>query len=98
MTLALKLSGWRERSYPLRVLVDGTEVFNGMTPKSLGYVTLPLKPHKGSNVRIELVGAADEQNAITLTEVANQKITDTGANRTPKGTLSIVEAEFYRVP
>lgn len=94
----LKLSGWRERSYPLRILVDGTEVFNGMTPKSLGYVTLPLKPHKGSTVRVELVGAADEKNAIALTEVANQAITDTGANRTPKGTLSIVEAEFYRIP
>jgi beta-galactosidase len=96
--VVLKLSGWRERSYPLRIYVDNEEVFSGSTPKSLGYVTLPLKPRKGSSVRIELNGVADESNAIKLTEVANQAIADTGANRIGKGMLSIVEAEFYRAP
>lgn len=96
--ISLKLSGWRERSYPLRVLVDNALVYSGMTPKSLGYVTLPLAPRLGSSVRVELDGEADESNAITLTEVANQAITDTGANATPKGVLSIVEIEFYRAP
>ncbi|MGV7211485.1 glycoside hydrolase family 2 protein [Oxalobacteraceae bacterium A2-2] len=96
--ISLKLSGWRERSYPLRVYVDGMEVYSGMTPKSLGYVTLPLKPHRGSSVKVELNGAADESNAIKLTEVANQANADTGANRTPRGALSIVEIEFYRAP
>jgi beta-galactosidase len=94
----LKLSGWRERSYPVRVKVDGEEVYSGMTPKSLGYVALPLKARKGSTVTIELDGVADESNAIKLTEVANQANADTGANHTPKGTLSIVEAEFYEAP
>jgi beta-galactosidase len=96
--IVLKLSGWRERSYPLRVTVDGEEVFSGMTPKSLGYVTLPLKPHRGGSVKVELNGVADENNLIKLTEVANQAIVDTGANQTPKGVLSIVEIEFYRAP
>jgi beta-galactosidase len=96
--ITLKLSGWRERSYPLRVTVDGVEVFNGMTPKSLGYVTLPLKPKRGSSVTVALNGAAEEGNAIKMTEVANQAIVDTGANQTPKGVLSIVEIEFYRAP
>ncbi|QBE66808.1 glycoside hydrolase family 2 protein [Pseudoduganella lutea] len=96
--ISLKLSGWRERSYPLRVIVDDTPVYEGMTPKSLGYVTLPLKPVHGGTVRVELNGVADESNAIKLTEVANQAITDTGANQTPKGVLSIVEIEFYTAP
>ncbi|GGY03213.1 DUF4982 domain-containing protein [Massilia dura] len=105
--ISLKLSGWRERSYPLRVFVDGEQAWSGMTPKSLGYVTLPLRPIQGkpgrgkgggSVVRVELDGEADENNAIRLTEVADQAITDTGANRTPKGVLSIVEIEFYRAP
>ncbi len=96
--IALKLSGWRERSYPLRVFVDDALVYEGLTPKSLGYVTLPLKPHAGTAVRIELNGVADERNAIKLTEVANQSIADTGANQTAKGVLSIVEAEFYTAP
>lgn len=96
--ISLKLSGWRERSYPLRVFVDGAPVYEGMTPKSLGYVTLPLAPRHGGTVRVELNGVADESHAIELTEVANQAITDTGANRTPKGVLSIVEIEFYQAP
>lgn len=96
--VSLKLSGWRERSYPLRILVDGEVVFEGATPKSLGYVTLPLKPHSGSAVRIELTGAADERGAIKLAEVANQANSDTGANRTAKGALSIVEVDFYKAP
>ncbi|MEV4778714.1 glycoside hydrolase family 2 protein [Burkholderia sp. LMU1-1-1.1] len=96
--IALKLSGWRERSYPLRISVDGEVVFSGMTPKSLGYVTLPLKPRRGSVVKVELNGVAEEGNTVKMTEVANQAIVDTGANTTPKGVLSIVEIEFYRAP
>lgn len=94
--VTMKLSGWRERSYPVRIAVDGEEVFNGMAPRSLGYVTLPVKPKQGSLVTVELVGAAEEGNAVKMTEVANQAIVDTGANSTPKGVLSIVEIEFYR--
>jgi beta-galactosidase len=96
--VTLKLSGWRERSYPLVIEVDGKEVYTGLTPKNLGYVTLPLKANEGGDVRIRLNGEADESNQIVLTEVANQKIVDTGANQIPKGTLSIVEAEFYTAP
>jgi len=94
----LKLAGWRENSYPLRVFVDDEEVYQGATPKSLGYVTLALKPKKGSRVRIVLEGAVDQAGAIKLTEVANQANVDTGSKATPKGALSIVEAEFYERP
>ena len=94
--VTMKLSGWRERSYPVRIAIDGEEVFNGMAPRSLGYVTLPVKPKQGSLVTVKLVGAAEEGNAVKMTEVANQAIVDTGANSTPKGVLSIVEIEFYR--
>ncbi|WP_313032871.1 glycoside hydrolase family 2 protein [Massilia alkalitolerans] len=96
--VTLKLAGWRERSYPLRVFVDGVEVWRGTTPKSLGYVTLPLKPHRGSRVRIALDGQADDAGAIQLTEVANQANTDTGAQRVARSALAIVEAEFYEFP
>jgi beta-galactosidase len=90
-----KLSGWRQRSYPLRISVDGQEVYAGDTPKGYGYVTLPLKPVTGSVVKVELTGAASDNDSIKLVEVANQAIVDTGADRTAKGVLAIVEAEFY---
>jgi hypothetical protein len=48
-----------------------------------GYVALALKPVSGSVIKIELV------------EVANQANADTGANRTSRSVLAIVEAEFH---
>lgn len=96
--ITLKLGGWRERQYPLRISVDGQEVWRGLTARSLGYVTLPLKPHRGQNVTLELTGDAQGGAATANTEVANQKIVDTGAASLGRGVLSIVEAEFYKLP
>ena len=95
--VALKLTGWRDRSYPLKVYVDDQEAWSGLTPKSLGYVTLPLKPVQGRTVRIVLDGQAQE-GGIGLTEVANQANTATGTKGVSTATLSIVEAEFYERP
>jgi hypothetical protein len=94
----LKLTGWRERSYPLKVYVDGREAWSGITPTSLGYVTLPLAPIEGRTVRIVLAGKAEEGGGMRLTEVANQANTATGAAGVPAAALSIVEAEFYERP
>ncbi|MEW7847631.1 DUF4982 domain-containing protein [Massilia aurea] len=96
--VSLKLAGWRERSYPLRILVDGVEAYRGVTPKSLGYVTLPLRHARGSEVRIVLDGAASDSAATEMREVADQANTDTGAGRVARSALAIVEAEFYALP
>ncbi|WP_322400761.1 glycoside hydrolase family 2 protein [Massilia luteola] len=96
--VVLKLTGWRERSYPLKVYVDGQEAWSGLTPTSLGYVTLPLKPMQGRTVRIALAGRAEEGGGMRLTEVANQANTATGTKGVSTSTLSIVEAEFYERP
>ncbi len=92
---SFRLVGWKQRSYPVRITVDGQEVFKGETPKSLGYVTLPFKPVTGRIVKVELIGTATDSDSYKLVEVANQKNTDTGANSAPKGVLAIIEAEFY---
>ncbi|WP_230412320.1 DUF4982 domain-containing protein [Undibacterium hunanense] len=91
-----KFTGWRERSYPIRISVDGKLVYEGLTPKSLGYVSLPLKPVQGRVVKVELTGmASDSDRAFAMQEVANQNNTDTGAKVVAKAALSIIEAEFY---
>ncbi|MFM2295189.1 MAG: hypothetical protein RLZZ350_1602, partial [Verrucomicrobiota bacterium] len=74
--IVLKLGGWRSKAYPLRITVDGQEVWSGSTPKSLGYVTLPLKPTAGKTVRIELIGAVDEQDGFGLVEITGKKLED----------------------
>src|SRR5262249_25407528 len=55
--VTLKLSNGKRKAYPLRVTVDGNEAFTGISPLSLGYVTLTLKPISGKLVRIQLTGA-----------------------------------------
>ena len=65
-----------------------------MTPRSLGYVTLPLAVI-GRRVRISL-SAEGSTSAITKgTEVESQRNVDTGADRVSAASLSIIEAEFY---
>jgi len=93
--VTMKLSGWRQRSYPIRITVDGQEVYRGQTPLSLGYVTLPLKPVAGKAVKIELVDVAKVGDGFNITELANQANGSTGDERQGKGTLSIVEIELY---
>jgi beta-galactosidase len=91
----LKLGGWRQRAYPIRITVDGREVFRGTTPRSLGYVTLPLRAVTGRTLKIQLTKAASSQDPFNMTELENQKNASTGDEQTGRGTLAIVEAEFY---
>jgi hypothetical protein len=92
--VVLKLGGFRRKSYPLHVSVDGRLAYAGTTPKSLGYVTLPLKPTRGRTVRVELAGAIDDQDAFGMVEVAGNQLKDT-AGAGAKGALEIIEAEVY---
>lgn len=94
--VSLKLNNFRSRSYPIRILVDGREVFAGNTTTSLGYCNIICKPSTGSKVRIELVNASKSAGE-TTTEVSGKKLDD-GVSRNDadaKGRLSIIEVEIY---
>lgn len=92
--VTLKMGGWRSKSYPLRVTVNGRDAFVGTTPKSLGYVTLPLKPTQGKAVRISLVGAIDDKDGFGMVEVTGKKLDDSKGSG-GKSILEIVETEIY---
>jgi hypothetical protein len=99
--VVLKLIGWRLRSYPLRITVDGVAVYEGAPAKSLGYVTLPLKPVKGRRLRIALTGPTVDRDAFgKIVEITGAKAgLDTGAEKVAAGGgLGIIEAELYRRP
>lgn len=94
-----KFTGWRSKSYPIRILADSTEVYRGDTKQSLGYITIPLKPVLAEKITIELIGLNTENDAFNeIVEVDPNKELDLykdkeAANR--KGDLRIVEIEFY---
>ena len=96
----IKLTGWRMRQYPIRILSDGIEVYNDTTKRSLGYVTLPLKPIKGKEITIQLIGANKEEDAFgQIVEITGKKELDLYHDPNAlksKGQLRIVEVEFCK--
>ncbi len=86
--VVLKLIGWRLRSYPLRITLDGQVVFEGVAPKSLGYVTLPLKAGKaGRKLRIALTAPTEDRDAFgKIVEITGARAgLDTGAEKVKAG-------------
>ncbi|WP_114781812.1 glycoside hydrolase family 2 protein [Botryobacter ruber] len=94
--VTLKLNNFRTRIYPLVITVDGKEVFNGTTDRSLGYWTATFTPQQGRKVRIRLAGSATAEENLQV-EVSGKKLDDGVArdDSKAKGTLSIIEAEVY---
>jgi hypothetical protein len=99
--IELKLTGWRMRSYPIEIFVDDTKVFEGETPKSLGYVSIPVTPAKGRFITVKLIGQSEDKDAfggIVEVEAASagelDLLKDPNAEK-QKGQLRIVEAEVY---
>jgi beta-galactosidase len=99
--VCLKLTGWRSRSYPLEILVNDKEVWKGNTSRSLGYITIPVKPTRGNSVTIRLTGTNTEEDEFeNMVEISGQKeldlYKDPNAGKS-KGQLRIVEAEVYEI-
>jgi beta-galactosidase len=96
-SVSLKLPGWRLRSYPLKITLDGKVVFEGPLPKSLGYADINFAPFKGQKLRLSLVGRTEDRDSFgAIVEVANARDAfDTGAEKVAKGFgLSVIEADI----
>ncbi|WP_198172947.1 glycoside hydrolase family 2 protein [Hymenobacter ginkgonis] len=94
--VAMKLTGWRTSTYPLRILLDGQEVFRGTTTRSLGYYTATFAPRTGQTLRIELTGSTQAKDAFNITELEAPKVPTAATDQPgPPGTLGLVEVEVY---
>ncbi|HEX8148251.1 MAG TPA: DUF4982 domain-containing protein [Pyrinomonadaceae bacterium] len=95
--VVMKLRGWRTLSYPVRVLVGDRVVFEGNTPRSLGYVTLTFPPAAGRSLKIELKGSPSNRDAFgQIIEIPGTPDPNSSAGRgDAKGTLAIIEIEVY---
>ncbi len=97
-TVELKLVGWRSRSYPLRITLDGRTVWEGSTERQLGYTALSFAPATGQLLRIVQTGPVEDRDAFgKVVELNNARAAgDTGADAVPPGwRLGIVEADFH---
>lgn len=99
--VCLKLNGFRTKTYPLQIFVDGKEVFTERTKPNLGYFTANFKPQKGKTVTIKLADFGNEKEKTEIgTEVNGKKLNDgiERAETKQKGGLSIIEVEVYQKP
>ncbi|WP_445196938.1 sugar-binding domain-containing protein [Tamlana sedimenti] len=95
----VKFTGWRRKSYSIRILADNQLVYEGDTERSLGYITIPLKPVLTKDITIELIGINSDNDAFNqIVEVDPNKELDMFKDtddENKKGQLRIVEIEFY---
>jgi hypothetical protein len=98
--VTLRPGSWRTRSYPIRILVDDHEAFVGATPRSLGYVTIPLAtPTTGKSLTIQLIGESKDRDDFDITEITGMKLAaGTDGAKDSKGTLRLMEVEIYATP
>jgi len=100
-SIDLKLVGWRSRSYPLRVTIDGKTAWQGETDRQLGYARINFPATTGKTVRIIQIGPTVDRDAFgKIVELGKvRQAGDTGADQVPTGWfLGIFEIDFNGPP
>jgi beta-galactosidase len=96
--VVMKPANWRNTSYSIQMFVDGKKVYQGNTPRSLGYVTIPVQPMTGKSLTVALQGVSKSEDTFNIVELSGQKDQATDAD-SPGGrgrnTLRIIEIEIY---
>lgn len=99
--ICIKLTGWRQRSYPLEVYAGNTLIWSGNTERSLGYVHLTIdKPIRTDQITIRLKGSTHDSDAFgQIIEVVEPKAGELDLFKAEGGEktnneLRIVEVEF----
>lgn len=93
--ITIKLAGWRKRTYPIQVFAGDELVWEGWTPKGLGYVHLrPETKVVSDRITIRQTGGATEKDAFSMKELAGGPTSDLDIRPAKEYQLGIVEVEF----
>lgn len=98
--VCVKFTGWRMRSYPIEIYAGDELVWSGETPRSLGYVHIPVKPVMARDITIRLKGSAQDEDAFGgIVEVVAPAAGELDLFKAknadaPNNELRIVEIEF----
>ena len=99
--ICMKLTGWRQRSYPLEIFAGKQLIWKGNTEKSLGYIHLHIEhPVLTDEITIRLKGATQEGDAFgQIVEVVEPAAGELDLFKAKDGEktrneLRIVEVEF----
>ena len=96
--ITLKLTGWRQKCYPLEVYTGKKKVWEGITPATLGYVHISIaQPVAAKELTIKMVGPAQDSSKFGNTkELAGGVANEMDRMKSEKGKteLRIVEADL----
>ena len=96
--ITLKLTGWRQKCYPLEVYAGKTKVWEGVTPATLGYVHLTIdKPVAARELTIRMVGPVQDSKKFgRVKELAGGVANELDRMKSEEGKveLHIVEADL----
>lgn len=98
--IAIKLTGWRNKVYPLAIYADHKKVWEGITYATLGYVHIDIpKVVKCSRITIKMLGPSQNSNKFgEVKELAGGATGELDRMITAKGKteLRIVEVDFLQ--
>lgn len=98
--VCVKFTGWRMRSYPIEIYAGDELIWSGDTPRSLGYVHIPVKPVMTREITLRLKGSAEDKDAFGgIVEVVAPAAGELDLFKAqnadaPSNELRIVEIEF----
>ncbi len=96
--IALKLSGWRTRSYPIVVTAGDSILYQGVTTPNLGffYITLD-NPVATEKIKVRLFGQTEFNDTYNLVEITGKLDRETANDLAVKNvsSLNIVEIEVF---
>jgi hypothetical protein len=92
--IVMRLGSWRTTSYPLRVFADDNQVFEGITPSTVGYSTLHFPPTACRTLRLQLAGKPSRGDGADLIEVTGKADVHGGDDAKARGRLVIHEVEL----
>lgn len=96
--ITLKLTGWRQKCYPLEVYAGKKKVWEGITPATLGYVHLSIdKPVAANELTIRMIAPVQDSKKFgQVKELAGGVANEMDRMKSVKGKteLRIVEADL----
>jgi len=94
--VCVKMSGWRDRRYPLQLYAGDTLIYEGELPRSLGYAHISVKPVMTREITLKLKTASEEKDAFgQVVELADQRNAQAGVGGQQRNSeLNVIEIEF----
>ncbi len=99
--ITLKLTGWRQKCYPLEVYAGRKKVWEGITPATLGYAHISIaQPVTANELTIKMIAPAQDSKKFgTVKELAGGVANEMDRMKSEKGKteLRIVEADLMEI-